>query len=1024
MKKLVYLILVLYSTILFAQTVTYQPTNLIFANPERGLQKYSKNVSSSGTYNFLNQTTLTNNRTGTDKITVYYRYIMLTEFINNNSTISNTYLTNLQTDFNRIRNAGLKIIIRPAYTDEYTPIVQPNKQTILSHINQLAPIINQNKDIIISVQCGWIGVYGEWYYTGGSTSSGTDGSPEFGDMGNITSAQWLNRKEIVDAMLNNFDASIPTQVRYATAKRQMYGNTQLTDATAYQNTPTARIGFYNDAFLNEDGDMGTYNVSNCTTPVNTADYNFIANTSQYLPMNGESNGYNPCDNGFRTTGANAVSELNQLNFSTLNRDYHPDVWGGWIATGHYDEVVRNLGYRLQLNSSTVTVSSTIDFSFNITNTGYGNVLTPKKVYLVFRNSLGVIYKKQLNVDPRQWRTTHTFSQSLTKDIPDGQYSLLLHIADTNLETRPEYSIRLANSDINFETTTGFNNLNQVVNIVTIGCATTTWNGISWSNGSPNATTTAIINAPYIVNGTSPTVNFDCCNLVVNSTLQINTGRFVTFQGDVSGTGNILVKSGGKLVPVNDSSTCNNSNITVERTTSQLKKFDYVYFSSPTKNTLIGQTLSNWNPDRTFTFNGTDFIDIETNYQGTTISNISDGQDDADPSPWVLSDFTSTFLPALGYPSMIVNGTFPRTETVLFKGCINTGIVTTPLKISGNPIALLYNPNIVGNPYSSSILADSFIIDNVPNISGTLYFWTHTGTLSNLYSGLEQFNFSMGDYSSYNLSGGISSSFGGMIPNGFIPSCQGFLVNADIPNTDLVFKPSYMAAGYPNTGNFYRDSNSSIYTRFRLDLSDNNVEGGLFKQILINYNSDSSLEYDKGWDSKIPVYNQPLKFYTLGDYEIEARGDFDYSDVVSLGYYTYINSQYKLEVNSKENIQNIYLLDTYLNVLHNLDMPYIFSSEVGTFNDRFKLYYNSTLNIKNNSIKQFKIIPNPNNGIFTIYTKGINQHNIQMYDLSGREIKFETNIKDNSIQIKMNQTSQSIYILKIDGNSFKILTKNK
>ena len=67
----------------------------------------------------------------------------------------------------------------------------------------------------------------------------------------------------------------------------------------------------------------------------------------------------------------------------------------------------------------------------------------------------------------------------------------------------------------------------------------------------------------------------------------------------------------------------------------------------------------------------------------------------------------------------------------------------------------------------------------------------------------------------------------------------------------------MAAGYPNSGNFYRLNGDSIYTRVRLNLSDNNVTDGLFKQILINYNSDTSLQYDKGWDAKLPLYNLSL-----------------------------------------------------------------------------------------------------------------------------------------------------------------------
>ena len=439
------------NTTFSTQTVIYTADNTtIFANPERGFQRFTTNTNSDGTYRFINQSQIIGWRTGVDKVTVIYRYIMLTEFINNDSIISNTYLSNLQTDFDRIRNAGLKVILRPAYTVEYTPEVQPNKQTILNHITQLSSVINSNDDIIVSVQSGFIGVYGEWYYT--------EGSVEFGDEGTISPAQWLNRKDVVDSMLFNFNSSIPIQVRYAEAKREMYGSATLNDVTAFQNTPTARVGFYNDAFLNNYGDMGTYDVnSQCENPFGTVDYDFVANSAQYLPMNGETNGLNSCNSGFRTTGGNAVVELNALNFSTLNRGYSPDVWDGWISQGYYDEIARNLGYRLQLNYITLVVGDTIDFTMNISNVGYGNILTPKNVYLIFKNNLGVEYPKLLTVDPRFWTSTQTISQSLINDIPNGEYDLFLHISDINLETRPEYNIRLANIGT-WDDITGYNDL--------------------------------------------------------------------------------------------------------------------------------------------------------------------------------------------------------------------------------------------------------------------------------------------------------------------------------------------------------------------------------------------------------------------------------------------------------------------------------------------------------------------------------------------------------------------------------------
>jgi len=447
MRNLIYITILLVTNLLLAQTIIYTESTSIIANPERGLQKYSS-TSSDGvvnllptfTYNQLNQTTLTNWRTSTDRVTVVYRYFILPSI-----DLNTTYLTNMQTDFNRIRNAGLKTIIRFAYTNDCdtgcdTGInpQQPTKAQILTHISQLSNVINTNKDVILSIQCGFIGTWGEWYYTG---------STEFGHKGTVNATQWQNRKQVVDAMLSNFHIDIPLQVRYANAKRQMYGN------NIPNNFGQDRIGFYNDAFLNSYGDMGTYSISGqFTNPVGTSDYNFISNTSRFLPMTGETNGLNAP----RTDAVNAINEMNQLNFSVLNRDYFTQNWNNWIASGQYNKIVKSLGYRLVLVSSTLSGN---ELSLQVVNNGYSRVLFKKNTYLVFRNSSGDI-KRLTNLDVRTLnKGVNNISITIPSDIPDGSYSILLHIADKNLENRPEYSIQFANNNI-FESTTGYNNLNQ------------------------------------------------------------------------------------------------------------------------------------------------------------------------------------------------------------------------------------------------------------------------------------------------------------------------------------------------------------------------------------------------------------------------------------------------------------------------------------------------------------------------------------------------------------------------------------
>lgn len=444
---------------LFAQnTVNYTNSDEIFANPERGFQKYSitdSNYATTANYSNINVNELNAWYSGTDKISVIFRYFLLEDFLN--TDINTAYLNNIQLDFDRIRTTGLKCIIRFSYSNaQGTSAQQANKAQILSHLNQLAPIINANKDVIISHQAGLIGTWGEWYYTNSS---------EFGTEGNINATQWLNRKEVVDAMLNATPISIPIQVRYPLLKKTMYGNTPLTPATAYQNTALARIGFFNDAFLNDYGDQGTYEVnSQYQNPVGTTDYVYLSNETNYLPMSGETNGLNPP----RTDGSNAILELDDTNWSMLNRDYFEQNITNWTNSNHIDDIKRKLGYRLVLNNSIFDLQGTnLSVQINLTNEGYARIFKERMVYLVLKNN-STLQKTNflINTDCRTWTNTINISAIVDlSSLPMGDYSSFLYMPDSEatLASNPKYAIRLANDGV-WEATEGMNNLLQTVSL--------------------------------------------------------------------------------------------------------------------------------------------------------------------------------------------------------------------------------------------------------------------------------------------------------------------------------------------------------------------------------------------------------------------------------------------------------------------------------------------------------------------------------------------------------------------------------
>jgi hypothetical protein len=418
-----------------SQNVTYLPSNLVINNPEIGFYHYTS-TGSSGGYNLINQSTLEGYRTN-ENITVIQRQFFLRPFITG-TPITSTYLTNMQTDFNRIRAAGAKVIVRFTYTSGSATVYQPTKAKILTHIAQLAPVINANKDVIVSIQAGFIGRYGEWYYTGSS---------QFGD-GNftvLTTTQWNNRKEVMDRMVSSFDSSIPLQVRYVFAKQKMYGNTFI-----------GRIGFYNDSFLGTWGDSGTFVVSGSLGAPSSTDVAYWQNNTTNNPVSGETNMVNTP----RTDCSNAMIEMNRFNWSLINKDYFPTVISNWQTNGCFPEIQKKLGYRYELVNS--NISNNI-LTVDIKNTGWANVFKTRKTFLIFQNTLGTEYKFEVS-SPNQWLegTTKTISVPLNYNLPIGTYKLYLHIPDPN-STNVNYAIQFANVNT-WIPTNGYNDLFQTVTI--------------------------------------------------------------------------------------------------------------------------------------------------------------------------------------------------------------------------------------------------------------------------------------------------------------------------------------------------------------------------------------------------------------------------------------------------------------------------------------------------------------------------------------------------------------------------------
>jgi hypothetical protein len=422
--------------------VTYTPSTENFANPERGFYHHTGDCDKAD----FSQSTLQGYRTS-QGISLVMCVFYLAEY--KNGPIAQAALDQLQQQLATVRAAGLKMVLRLAYTTSTTGD-DATKDRVLAHLDQLAPYLNAGKDVIAVVQTGLIGAWGEWYYT-----------QNFGNAGVVSATDWANRKAVTDKLLSVVPSTRMIQLRTPKFKRTMYSTAPVQPGNAYNGSSLSRIGHHNDCFLASADDFGTYE-----NP--SVEYPYLQADTTYVAMGGETCGVNAP----RSACPTATAELAQFHWSFINTDYEPNVLNSWNTGGCLGTVSKNLGYRFRLESGTYPATASpggsLPISFTVHNDGYATPFNPRGLELVLRNtSTGATYKLPIASDARRWTagTSTTVSQTLTvpTTLPAGSYALLLNLPDPLLSTRPEYSIRLANQST-WDAATGMNSLLHTVNI--------------------------------------------------------------------------------------------------------------------------------------------------------------------------------------------------------------------------------------------------------------------------------------------------------------------------------------------------------------------------------------------------------------------------------------------------------------------------------------------------------------------------------------------------------------------------------
>lgn len=417
--------------------VTFNETSQQLLNPERGHYR-AKNIY--GSSSPLKASEVKAQRAA--GYTLWYLGFYLTDFWTGD--ISLDFLNTFQACMDALREGGAKCVLRFAYRDYHNDKeeMDPEVDVVLRHVQQLKPYLQNNEDVIFVLQAGFVGSWGEWYYTshfGFDPQSDSDYQP---------------RRRLTDALLDALPQSRQIQLRTPQFKMRMFGWTvkdTLTAATAHDGSAKSRLAGHNDCYGASSNDYGTFDNE-------SKDRQYWKAETRYTIMGGETCGvsdYCTCE----ASGKDMVD----YHWTYLNKDYNNDVLNVWKKGGCYNEFIARLGYRLVLQdlfySEDLSAGKACSVTLRFYNTGYAAPMNPRDAILVWITPSGDKEETPLGSDPRSWHPGyHAVSSSFTPSTSKG--TLYLKLSDPLLRDRPEYSIAFANENV-FNQNTGLNKLFEI-----------------------------------------------------------------------------------------------------------------------------------------------------------------------------------------------------------------------------------------------------------------------------------------------------------------------------------------------------------------------------------------------------------------------------------------------------------------------------------------------------------------------------------------------------------------------------------
>lgn len=297
----------------------------------------------------------------------------------------------LQQTFDNIRDFGGHVIVRVCYDPWYNgrSNVTPAHEWVLKHVKQLAPVLSKNTDVIVALEMGMHGAYGE--------------------MHSDTSITYDRVAEAVNLMLRNTPPELKILTRTGNYSAKVLGfdnwgvdfhidGEKFAEIAKAKGDTMYRVGMFNDGYLGTQYDYGTWGADCKTSICREEGVAWLEKYGINTPYGGEAlttaSGYEVINTpeflayeGFRTHTSylniqwnnNLIDSWKKTTFKQKDFDYDPARVDSLSGFKYIND---HLGYRFVLRESwlsdTVGNDGILRAKLRIQNMGFGNLTRKMK----------------------------------------------------------------------------------------------------------------------------------------------------------------------------------------------------------------------------------------------------------------------------------------------------------------------------------------------------------------------------------------------------------------------------------------------------------------------------------------------------------------------------------------------------------------------------------------------------------------------------------------------------------------------